>query len=204
MSKQSLINDLCCMQLLYAQATEPSLRAMTNSLYPELQSKPEARKKLRDSYYIPNSKVPIRSTEVTMSKDYADNLVQISGAPAANILVNQTLGEVAYRCAFSKDRQAPFVLAAGESVPAGAPTLDEQQQQSLVLILWRLAFDDDKRQSVNNAKDKNEKSGALLDIEVDGQSLNQDTCDWLAGQLVDAKIVDIKNFLGFYLYKATW
>ena len=89
MSKQSLINDLCCMQLLYAQATDPSLRAMTNSLYPELQSKPETREKLRNLYYIPKSKVPVRSTEVAMSRDYADNLVQISGAPSANILVNQ-------------------------------------------------------------------------------------------------------------------
>lgn len=197
----TLANDLCCMQLLYAQATKPELRQITNSLYSTLISTPENRATLRDEYYVPNSALKISDTSITMTKDYADMLVQISGSTAAAVLVNQKLGEVAFRSVFTADRQPIFELAGGVSVPSSAPSLTEIQQKALVLTLWHLALNDTDRTNLLHSQDK---SNALQQIKVNDLSLDADVADWIATQLNSNNVVDLKDFLGYYLYKATW
>ncbi|KZN38002.1 hypothetical protein N480_14760 [Pseudoalteromonas luteoviolacea S2607] len=197
----ALINDLCCMQLLYAQATKPELRQITNSIYSTLISEPENRAILRDKYYIPNSRVSVVNTTAEMSIEYADKLVQISGSKAAAILVNQQLGEVAYRCVFTADRTPIFELAGGASVPSSAPTVSEEQQKALVLTLWHLAFNDSDREEFLNSQNK---ASVLQGIEVDGNALNAEISTWIDEQVQAQNITDLKDFIGFYLYKATW
>ncbi|MBD1582871.1 hypothetical protein [Pseudoalteromonas sp. S16_S37] len=197
----SLANDLCCMQLLYAQATQPQLRQITNSLYSTLINEPENRATLRDEYYIPNSALSIASTSITMSKGYTDNLVQISGSTAASVLVNQKLGEVAYRCVFTTNREPVFQLAGGVNVPDSAPVLNEQQQKALVLTLWHLALNDTDRNALLVSANKSKE---LQAIKVDGLSLDSATSDWIANHMDSDNIVLLKDFIGYYLYKATW
>ncbi|RXJ72229.1 hypothetical protein CS022_16905 [Veronia nyctiphanis] len=196
----SLANDLCCMQLLYAQATQPDLRQRTNDLYGRLVRNPDSRDTLRDEYYVPNSALHIVKTKITMTESYADNLVQISGSPVASVLVNKALGEVAYRCVFSVNREPSFILADG-IFDAEAPTLTEEQQKALVLVLWHLALNDGER---GNFLRSDNKSEFLQKISVDNLNLEEDVCSHIAKLFNEDDALGLKNYIGYWLYKATW
>lgn len=127
---------LCCMQLQYMMSTDARLRRETNELYGNLDRK-EYRKKLADEYYIPSSRIEVSGNSHVLSHEFADELVRRSGSIEAEKPVTEMLGFVTMRTSFPS---LNIMLTGTRKGKVKAPKLSMEEQNTLVQVMWKMAF----------------------------------------------------------------
>lgn len=192
------IDYLCCMQLTYNMSINAKLRRETSELYGNLDNA-DYRKKLVDMYYIPSSEIKISGKSYHLSKGFAEDLASRSGSSNAEKVVSDILGRTAMITSFA-GVEAGTVLE-----NANPASFSMEEQNTLIHVLWKMAFNNELSVNLKNAESVEDKIAILKTIETDfGYTLSTPVASTIAEYLVEENYSALSEVLGNNIYAASW
>jgi len=192
---------LCCMQLTYRMAVDAKLRRETSELYGNLDKK-EYRDKLTNKYYLPNSKIHLNGKDYYLSSNFAAELVRRSGSADAEKIVTEVLGIATMNTSFSG---LGSVSNNFQLQHVDLPAISLEEQNTLVQIMWKMAFNPKLSEAVIKASRISEKEAALRSITTDfGHSLSIPVAKTIAQYLEQNNHMELTEYLSNNIYAASW